>query len=545
MTPTPTARSVAATAGLLSGVTILARIIGFSRWIVFSGALGATAVGTVYQSVNTIPNVVFEIAAGGVLAAVVVPLLASRVADGVRGRDGGSEADEIASALLTWAVLLLLPLAVLVAVLARPLTTMLLGDGAVPADVDLGVDLLVLFAPQIVLYGIGIVMAGVLQAHRRFLAAALTPLASSLVVIAVYLAYGRIVPAGTSSGDLRTSARWLLGLGTTAGVIALSLPLLLVAARIGIRLRPRLSFPPGVAARARSLAGAGLLALVAQQISVVVTMVLANSRGGVGALNVQQYAQAVYLLPYAVLAVPVATSAFPALAESGGRSEAHEAGAATLARSARAITALCLLAAAVLIVVSRPVGAFFTAMDRGRDHGGGEALGGMADALAWYAPGLVGFGIAALLTRALYAHGRPAHAALAVGAGWLVATVWPVVLLAPHAGPAATLRTLAVGWTIGMTLSGLLLVLLVRRSWGAAALAGLGRTSLAAAAGAAVGTVALRAVEGRWATAGLLAPVLEGIVLAVAVLVVAAGILLVLDPSSAQALRRLRPGGRS
>ena len=48
------------------------------------------------------------------------------------------------------------------------------------------------FAPQVPLYGIGIVLAGVLQAHRRFLAAALAPLLSSLVVIGAYLLYGAL-----------------------------------------------------------------------------------------------------------------------------------------------------------------------------------------------------------------------------------------------------------------------------------------------------------------------------------------------------------------
>ena len=47
--------------------------------------------------------------------------------------------------------------------------------------------MLVVFAPQVVLYGVGIVLTGVLQAHRRFAGPALAPLLSSVVVIAAYL----------------------------------------------------------------------------------------------------------------------------------------------------------------------------------------------------------------------------------------------------------------------------------------------------------------------------------------------------------------------
>jgi putative peptidoglycan lipid II flippase len=56
--------------------------------------------------------------------------------------------------------------------------------------------------------------------------------------------------------------------GTTLGVVVLSLPLVVPALRTGARLRPTLSFPEGRARRAGSLAGAGVLALVAQQASV-------------------------------------------------------------------------------------------------------------------------------------------------------------------------------------------------------------------------------------------------------------------------------------
>ena len=73
--PTVT-RSVVAAAGSIAVITLLARIVGFGRWLSFSHSVGATPVGTVYQSVNAVPNVIFEIAAGRVLAAVAVPLVA-------------------------------------------------------------------------------------------------------------------------------------------------------------------------------------------------------------------------------------------------------------------------------------------------------------------------------------------------------------------------------------------------------------------------------------------------------------------------------------
>ena len=86
---------VARDAGTVAAITMAARVVGFLRWIVFAWAVGAAGVGTVYQSVNTVPNIVYEIAVGGILAAVVVPLVAGRIA-----AEGGEHPDEVASALL-------------------------------------------------------------------------------------------------------------------------------------------------------------------------------------------------------------------------------------------------------------------------------------------------------------------------------------------------------------------------------------------------------------------------------------------------------------
>ena len=57
--------------------------------------------------------------------------------------------------------------------------------------------MLVVFAPQILLYGLAVVLYGILQAHRRFTAPALAPVVSSVVVISAYLAF---VPLATGTG---------------------------------------------------------------------------------------------------------------------------------------------------------------------------------------------------------------------------------------------------------------------------------------------------------------------------------------------------------
>ena len=201
--------------------------------------------------------------------------------------------------------------------------------------------MLVVFAPQVPLYGIGIVLAGVLQAHRRFLAPALAPL---------LVQPRRDRPPTSSTASSReaascpeavvaTAAVLVLAGGTTLGVVVLSLPAVRPGLRAGARLRPTLRFPEGTARGSAPSPGPACVALLAQQAAVLVTLWLANNRGSQRRRQRLPYVQAVYLLPYAVLAVPVATSAFPALAARARATGRRQHG--TLARSLQAILLLC------------------------------------------------------------------------------------------------------------------------------------------------------------------------------------------------------------
>lgn len=518
---------VARDAGTVAAITMAARVVGFLRWIVFAWAVGAAGVGTVYQSVNTVPNIVYEIAVGGILAAVVVPLVAGRIA-----AEGGEHPDEVASALLTRTCVVLVPLALVVALAAPWISEVLLGDVGVDGAVALGTRLLVVFSPQIVLYGLGIVVSGVLQAHRRFVAAALAPLLSSLVVIATYIAWALTVPAGTEPGDVTTREWLLLGGGTTLGVVALSVPLLVVAAAADIRLRPRWRLAPETAARARSLAGAGVLALIAQQVTVLVTLAVANRSGGDGALVVQNYVQALYLLPYAVLAVPVATAAFPVLSASAHGDAREQSGAAgTLAAALRAVVLLSAAAAAGLMAAAAPIGEVFAEIDRSGE--GSRALAVMPIALVAMAPGLIGFAATAVALRALYARGRALLAGAVMAGGWLVAAAVPLLSLGDESGARRTLVTLGLASSLGMLLAGAGLVARVRVDWGPRAVEGVPLAVVVAAVAVGLGGLVHALGHDRWPDS-----VLGAVVGGAAVGVVVAGLVLA-------AGLRLDPGLRS
>ena len=249
----PRAKGLLGAVSGVAGFTLVSRVLGFGRWIVQATTVGAGTVAGAYATANQVPNVLYEVVVGGALAATVVPLLAA-VAVPSRSRD----ASRIASGLLGVVLAVLTPLALLLAVLADPIAGLLPSSaGADPGlQADLVADFLRMFAAQVPLYGIGVVLTGVLQACGRFTWPALTPILSSLIVMATYAVFGAMT--SDSPGQAGSTALSVLGWGTTAGVAALSLPLLYPVMRLGIRLRPTLHVDRAIAWRALRLGSAGV-----------------------------------------------------------------------------------------------------------------------------------------------------------------------------------------------------------------------------------------------------------------------------------------------
>jgi len=484
------AAGIAGAAVVIAGLTVLARAAGFGRVVVFAQAVGPNCLADTYLTANTVPNIVFEIVAGGMLASAVVPLLGGDVG---AGAEGHARASRTASALLSWVTLLLVPVAVLVAVLAEPISAFALQGKAevCPGSVPVAASMLRVFAPQIVLYGIGIVLTGVLQAYRRFAGPALAPLLSSVVVAGAYVGYAVLAgPTRDRLDRLDRTEELVLSVGTTLGVVVLTAPLLGWLRPVRLRLRPTLRFPPGVAARAMRLGIAGLAVLLAQQAAVTAALLLANGFGAPeGQKAAFDFAQTVYLLPWAVLAVPVATAAFPALAAAAAAGDRDEY-AGRLSGAVRAVVLGSALGGAALVATAPAVAQVLAA--RGVSAIPASVL---ADGVIAFAPGLVGYGLVALLTRALYALDAARAATVATVAGWAV-VVGAGAVLALMLPAADRVAALAWGNSIGMTVAGVGLLAATARRAGRSALARLGRTVLAAILAAVPAAIIGRLVAG-------------------------------------------------
>jgi putative peptidoglycan lipid II flippase len=504
---------IARGAMVIAGLTVVSRLLGLVRTLVFAQTVGAGCLGTAYVTASQVPNLIYELVLGGALTSAMVPILARSAGQAQSDAAARQRVSQITAALLTWSVIILVPLTLIVIAAAGWLAGLLdpVNPNAhcVRADVvATTASMLRWFAPQILLYGFSVVLFGLLQAYRRFAAPSLAPVIASLVLIASYLAF---VPLGRGLplARLPAAAQLVLAASATVAVAALVIVPAIPASRLRLRLRPVLRFPPGVARRAGGLALVGVIELAASDLQSLVVIALANGRGETGAVVIFNYAWLAYSAMYAVLGTSIAVSAFPVL--SGQDGPAFDE---TCAGSTRAVLLASCLGAAGLAAIAVPAAHVLARTP--------DQVSELIWALALFTLGLPAVGVIASLSRAMLATGRLIVATAALAGSVLVALAAQVVLaelVPPRLIPAA----LALGVSLGSTLVAPPLILATRRIRGPAAVRGLGRAALAgltaAAAGAAAGTgVGLLLPDTRKLEAG------GGAVLAAAVAVLVFGV---------------------
>jgi putative peptidoglycan lipid II flippase len=484
--------SLARGAAVISLATAASRLTGFLRVVVVAAAMGTTYLANTYQTANTAPNLLFELVAAGVLTSVFVPTFVSYVVSG-DAREGWRVADRLTSVALV-ALTVLAALLALAAPLVMRLLTVGVADPALRArEIDLGAAWLRLFAPQVVFYGLGMIMTGALHAHRRFALAAVAPIANNVVVICVYLAYALMRGARPPTLTGITGAEvTVLGLGTTLGVVAMTVCLLPSLRTLGWRFAWRFEPTHPAVRRAAHLGMWALSYAGGYQAGLVVVLILANQvEGGVAAY---QWAYTFFYVPHALVAMPIGSVLFPALSEDVARGES-ESLVARLQEGLGMLAFLMMPTAALLVVLALPLASL--TLNYGVMSGTGAALVGRV--VAAFALGLPAYSAFLTLTRAYYALADTRTPALVNAASMAVSSVVGIVafllLPRPWAVPG-----LALGHSLGFSMgTAILMLILARRQPGFGAgpvLASVFRAALVGCAAAAVAAGLQRLLPG-------------------------------------------------
>jgi putative peptidoglycan lipid II flippase len=479
---------IARGAVVVAGLTILSRILGLVRTLVFSQTVGASCLGTAYVTANQVPDLLYQLILGGALASAMVPVLARSAERAAQDPAEKARVGQITSALLTWTVVIVVPLVLVIVAVAGPVASLLNPANpnahCVHADmVAITGDMLRVFAPQALLYGLSVVLFGLLQSYRRFAAPSIGPGVSSLVLIACYLAF---VPLnkGRPLAHIPVTAELVLSVGTTLGIAALVAVAVPPTWRLHLPFRPAFRFPPGVARRAGGLALVGVIELIVIDMAGLVSIALANGHGDTGAIVLFNYASQVFSTISAILAVSIVTSAFPVLSSREGPDFDR-----TSAGSTRAILLMSWLGTAVMAAIAVPAAHVLAKQP--------DQVPQLTWGFALYAPGIAGVAVIANLSRVMFVIGRLKIAAAGLAGGWLITIVADVVLV--ELAPARlVVAMLALGTTIGQTAVAIPMVFVTRRICGPAAVRGTRHVALsglvACVAGAAVGVAVSLAV---------------------------------------------------
>jgi putative peptidoglycan lipid II flippase len=372
--------SMARNAIIVSAAFILSRVLGLGREVILANQFGTGPEMNAYVSAFRIPDLLFMVVMSGAFGAAFIPVFADFVARGDRGR-----ASRLASAILTWSGIGIVALSGVVFLLARPLTDLVVAPGFDAATKDLTVELMRILLLSPIFLGLGIAAKGILEAQNQFTLPAIAPLIYNAAIIAgaLYFAPDHGIQA----------VAWAVIAGAF-GHFAVQVPGLI---RSGISFRPTLDRTVDGLREVLRLLGPRVVGLAAFQLNFIAVNAFASAsdKEHVAAIN---YAWQLLMLPHGVLALSISTVVFPSLAALYGQGD-REGFARMLDRTMRPLLFLSVPASVGLLLVGRPI--VTVIFQSGSFDAASTDL--VSTPLAWFAVGLVGYGITEILTRVFYA----------------------------------------------------------------------------------------------------------------------------------------------
>ncbi|MFD7639882.1 murein biosynthesis integral membrane protein MurJ [Kitasatospora sp. NPDC059795] len=304
--------------GLIMALGSLAsRALGFVRSAVIVAALATGPAGEAFNVANSLPNIVYMMLIGGVLASVFVPELVHAMQT---HKDGGQAyTDRLLT--LCGTILVVLTLA---AWLFAPQIVDLYSefDGV---QRELAITFARYCLPQIFFYGVFTLLGQVLNARDRFGAMMWTPVLNNIVAIGVFGGYLAMGHHAWKAEEVSSGDALLLGVGSTLGIVVQAAALLPSLRSARFTYRPRFDWRGAGLTRPLRAAGWALALVVATQLSfAVVTSLgtaagkaadLAHIAGGRG-FTAYNSAYALFVVPQGVITVSLVTALLPSMARA-------------------------------------------------------------------------------------------------------------------------------------------------------------------------------------------------------------------------------------
>ena len=301
--------SIIKNTSLITLATLGSRITGLLRTWAMAFALGNTLLTSAYQIAYNLPSMIYDLAVGGVLATAFLPLYLLQ-----KEKQGDEGAQKFSSNILSITLIILGVLTLLCSIFApvaieTQTFTVESGDSK-----NLSIFFFRIFAVQILFYGLGAVITGILNAERIFLIPSLAPVMNNIVVIITMFGF---VPLSSWNSEF---AMWWLAIGTSFGVLVqfgIQIPALI---KRGFKYTPHVNLHDPMLKEALKVALPMFIYIAGTMITFSCrnAFSLDAASNGPSTLN---YAWMWYQLPYGIIAVSVSTTMLTELSDCAARED--------------------------------------------------------------------------------------------------------------------------------------------------------------------------------------------------------------------------------
>jgi putative peptidoglycan lipid II flippase len=430
---------------VVSGMTLLSRILGLVRDVVFARFFGATLVMDAFLVANRIPNMLRRFFAEGAFSQGFVPVMA-RYRERREHDDARDFVDAVAG---TFGLVLFL--VTLVGVVAAPVLVAIVAPGFIGDDgrFELATMMLRFTFPYLFFVSLTAFAGGILNTYGRFGVPAFTPVILNVVLIAgaIWLA-----PMLDEPGMALAYAVFAAGMCQ----LLFQVPFL---KRIRALPRPKWALHHEGVKRVMKLMLPAIFGSSVAQINVLLGGIIASMLG-VGKISLLYYSDRLMEFPLGLFGIALATVTLPYLSRQAAN-QSHDEFADTLDWSMKLVLLIAVPAAVGLIVLAEPLvatiffGGAFTSDD----------VELTALALQAFSIGLIGFSYVKILAPAYFAREdtrtpvRIGLVALAVNFLLSVSLAWYLTRI----GFAGTHAGLALAISVAALLNAFLLYIGLRR----------------------------------------------------------------------------------
>lgn len=345
--PDPSAATATSSRGLLQSslvvgvMTLLSRILGLARDIIFANFLGATAAADAFFVAFKIPNFLRRLFAEGAFSQAFVPVLSEyreqRSIDAVRDL-----VNKVAGA-LGGSLLLVTG----IAVVGAPVLTAIFAPGFYmaddPARYQLTSEMIRITFPYLLLISLTGFCGAILNSYGRFAVPAFTPVLLNITLICA------VIFGAPYFDEPAFALAWGV---MAAGIVQLTFQLPFVHA-LRLMPKPRLDTHDEGVRRILALMGPAIFGVSVSQINLLLDTVLASFLP-MGSVSWLYYSDRLVELPLGVFAIAISTVILPSLSRQQANRSA-EAFRATLDWAVRMVLLIGFPAAVALVILAVPI----------------------------------------------------------------------------------------------------------------------------------------------------------------------------------------------